>query len=119
MTPDQEIAWLAGLLEGEGHFGRYKNTDTVSLRMCDEDVVQAAATVLSRIAGKEVIVREVINRTQSNRQPVYYIQLYGGYARRVMRAIVDMMGERRNQKIISILEKRVLIESIDLKEIGL
>jgi hypothetical protein len=43
-----DIAWLAGLLEGEGSFMRGKRKDApgISLAMTDRDVVERAAKLL-------------------------------------------------------------------------
>lgn len=113
MNNVEEIAWLAGLLEGEGHFGHYKHSDIVSLRMCDEDVVARVAEIMSKYLGWPVEVREHIPPI-ATRQRVYYVQLYGKRARTIMRLIVNLMCERRQTVINALLEKRTLKTELTL-----
>ena len=45
----KEIAWLAGLLEGEGSFGAYvkgSQSPCIQFSMCDKDVLERAANML-------------------------------------------------------------------------
>lgn len=119
MNEREQLIWFAGLMEGEGHFGWNNQTPVVALRMCDLDVVEKAAVLCSRLLGKEVVVRTIINRTQPNRKEVYYIQLYGNSARALMALLVEFMCGRRAATITAVLENRGLVDSIDLKELGL
>lgn len=42
----KEIAWLAGLMEGEGSFFLSQNQPKMALLMSDEDIVSRAALLL-------------------------------------------------------------------------
>jgi len=95
-----DIAWLAGLLEGEGCFDLMKVCPRVRLTMCDLDVLIKAADLLgchrvinfSRKTGRE-----------NNLNPAYYTALHGEPAINIMKIIRPLMGERRGKKIDEIL----------------
>lgn len=91
-----EVAWLAGLLEGEAafdlHKGRYPR---VRLGMTDRDTVEHAA----RLMGASV-------RLSLNRAPysaTWHTELSGPKAEAVMRAILPLMHTRRSQRIAAVL----------------
>lgn len=107
MTPsDTDIAWLAGLLEGEGYFARGEHKPprrpqvVLSLQMTDEDVVLRA----QMIAG-------LLNRTTFKRpdhrsdrfSDMYGWSVHGDEAMRIMRLVRPYMGQRRGAKIDAIL----------------
>jgi len=98
---DVEIAWLAGLLEGEGYFqagipSRPKRVMIV-VKMCDEDVVSKVASIF------ETKVRE--GKAENDRCNVpYTTQCSHNKAADVMRAIRPFMGARRKAKIDECLE---------------
>src|SRR4051812_6399725 len=92
-TPtDVEIAWLAGLLEGEGSFmahwaTTHKNNGSdqryfrIDLSMTDEDVVRKAA----RLMGATSLF--VQNRKETGRKPMWRTRLMGKHAREVAKLI--------------------------------
>ena len=47
MITSPQIAWLTGLLEGEGFFGISDRVITIVLKMTDRDIVERAASLLS------------------------------------------------------------------------
>ena len=103
---DIEIAWLAGLLEGEGSFGNYSKKTMVDLRlqlsMSDRDVIAKAAKLL----GKENIYtydRFGQKNYRSNHKPLHVLQVRGYAAARTMEAILPFMGIRRRTKILELL----------------
>lgn len=95
-----EIAWLAGLLEGEGCFysqGRSNGCGLI-LGMTDKDVVEKAANL---VGGK---VRTKSEK-RPNHKPAWAFHLTGDTAVSVMKQVLPYMGQRRSQKIKEVLEK--------------
>ena len=103
---ENEIAWLAGLLEGEGSFGNYSKITKVDLRlqlaMGDIDVVKRAADI---VGGSPIYTydRKGQKGFRDHHKPQHKITLRGYKAARVMEAILPYMGERRSAKIIELL----------------
>ena len=95
-----DLAWLAGLLEGEVWFGVQHNnsgtsmTQRVNLAMTDRDVVERAAGLMG-------------GKIETCRRPpfknIYRIQLSGANARSVMRVVRPLMGRRRSSRIDEIM----------------
>lgn len=97
---DNEMAWLAGLLEGEGCFSNRSDrycSPLVQLMMTDKDVVVRAAKAMG--AHKVVQCR---TPTKAGKV-IYRANVYGSTALEVMRNVMPFMGERRFQKISEIL----------------
>jgi len=100
MLTEFEFGWLVGLLEGEGSFGYYGNTQSIQVRMTDEDTVHRVARDLEMLIGSNVVVRNIESNSDGiSRQSIYYVQLYGERARIAMRSLVPFMGCRRRQQI--------------------
>lgn len=105
---DYELAWLAGLLEGEGSFmldrnhqaGRVHRYPKIVVGMTDRDVIEHAA----RLFGTGVY-----NVPPDPRRPhgkaAYRTHVTGRRAAELMRAMLPWLGERRSAKIVSILEE--------------
>lgn len=90
-----EVAWLAGLLEGEGCF--YLSVLgylQIELAMTDLDVVQRAAKV-----GGAVTTITTRYDKRGTRKPTYRICFNGFQAIRIMEKILPYMGKRRTAKI--------------------
>ena len=86
-----DIAWLAGLLEGEGCFclekGKYPR---IALGMCDEDVVvKAAALMKSKV---------------NHHRNVYSTKVCGAYSIAWMMTLYTLLGERRREKVASLIK---------------
>ena len=100
MADNIEISWLAGLLEGEGCFlnrsDRYCSP-IIQLMMTDADVVIRAAKSMG--AHKVVLCKAP---TKAGKR-IYRANVYGSTALDLMRQILPFMGERRGNKIRSIL----------------
>lgn len=96
---DRDIAWLAGILEGEGHFGYMAYTARVDLWMSDRDVIERAATLL----GKKVARRNTMGRKQW--KPLYGFTVCGALAIGLMFTIYTLLGSRRRQQIAGALAK--------------
>jgi hypothetical protein len=102
---DLEAAWLAGLLEGEGCFGlqhvgnpKRRNAIRVSVKMCDEDVVQMAACLMdAKVRARKDNRKDEFNDT-------YECSVSGRKAEDVMLAVRPYMGQRRSAKIDELLE---------------
>lgn len=101
-----EIAWLAGLLEGEGCFrlrraaGRARGNLDVQLNMTDEDVVRRAHAV-SRLGTCHGPYQQ-----SGNRKPYWVWKVSGNDdAEALMEALLPWMGARRAEQIKSITKE--------------
>jgi len=96
-----EVAWLAGLLEGEGsfHFTMTGNTPAlrIQLAMTDRDIVERVAKIFS-ITITTLSCKDKPNNLGSVKD-YYRIYICGAKARAVMRAIQPFMGKRRTEEI--------------------
>lgn len=102
-----DVAWLAGILEGEGCFqhtpsrlvGKKRWTAraaiTVTLGSTDRDVVERVAFLI----GGNVTERKVRPR----HKPFWTTQVSGQKAEDTMRAIYPWMGTRRKDRIDALL----------------
>lgn len=90
-----ELAWLAGLLEGEGCFGYY-SYPTVKLEMTDRDVVERAHPWF---AGS------VCEYRRGDDQPTFTVRVTGERAIRLMLQVRPHMGARRSAKIDTIVRR--------------
>jgi hypothetical protein len=93
-----DIAWLAGLVEGEGclslHSGKYP---ALAIRMSDEDVIRRAANLLgTRITGPY--------KTRENYKPTWLCQVNGSLAASWIMTLYVLLGERRQAKAREIIE---------------
>ena len=103
MTPEvrEQLAWAAGLLEGEGCF--YARTQggrsypTVSCGMTDEDVIRKLMAFFD--AG--YIFRS--KKSGFGTKPIYTWQVTTRQARTVMTYVLPYMGARRRAKIEELL----------------
>ena len=92
----RDIAWLAGLLEGEGSFhntaGRARRGSTnqiiVQMSMADQDVIQKAARLFG---GKPGMAR---TNVRPGHKPLHRIIWTGARAAGIMMTIYSFMGER-------------------------
>lgn len=113
---DAEVAWLAGLLEGEGCFwvmnkgGRTpgatpRRYPRITMVMTDRDTVTTAAAMFGRACGvapRKVTVRNPPSKA-GNRKEQYGVYLIGASAMSVMRTVRPWMHSRRTAKIDEIL----------------
>lgn len=93
-TWTEDLAWLAGILEGEGCFRR-DAYPFVTLQMTDRDVVERAAILM--------LAPKVHTETRTGRKPLYRAQVGGAKAIRLMRLLLRFMGQRRTARIQAIL----------------
>ena len=94
-----EIAWLAGLLEGEGSFSKAKGSVTVQLGMTDEDTVRRAA----KLVGDPFVGSHQIHRWGKNQKINYRWTLCGDKAAAWMMTIYPLMSSRRQARIRELL----------------
>ena len=100
-TNPSDLAWLAGILEGEGCFGHWPDNKgvrypTISLLMTDRDIVERTAEYLgSRFYSAKP--RHPSTKT------LYRLVVNGAKAAKFMLALLPYVGERRSAKINGIL----------------
>lgn len=96
-TDGRAIAWLAGLLEGEGTFTVQRTSanayPSVSLEMTAEDVVRRAADIVGGVNVARIGPRE---ETWS---ATYIFRVSGSRAAEAMSKVLPFMGERRSRRI--------------------
>lgn len=100
----RDIAWLAGLWEGEGTFGFYNTSQwgaiQLKLAMTDKDVVERAAYLMrGKCAGP------YISKTNPRWKPVWHVVFYGHKAAGWMMTLYSLLGERRKKQIEHALEQ--------------
>lgn len=100
-----DLAWLAGLLEGEGYFGidnrsanRYETSTTpakpfIKLAMTDQDIVEKVSTMIGKryfIAGRPTAAGKTV-----------YILHIGARetVKPILLGILPYMGQRRSERI--------------------
>lgn len=93
-----ELAWLAGLLEGEGSFLKPSPCEPTSVRiaveMTDKDVIDKVSKLWN------IRYCQTRKRRQNlNHKPTYRIQIKGRRAAELMVKLKPLMGERRQQQI--------------------
>jgi hypothetical protein len=100
MPTEIEIAWLAGLLEGEGCFMiQHHASPSIQLSMTDLDVVIKAAKIMEISLDRIHPKRD----NQPNHKPCYVLRCDGPEAFIWMRAIRPHMGDRRGAKIDEVI----------------
>jgi hypothetical protein len=92
LASDITVAWLAGILEGEGCF-EYQCSPGIKLGMTDRDIVERVSLALgrNRVRGPY--------QYHGNKKPVFYTEIWGSSAIAWMRRLLPLMGERRSAKI--------------------
>lgn len=118
MATDIEIAWVAGLLEGEGSFltksgGRY--SAVVKCQMADKDVLDH----LQRILDCGLI--HACKTRNENHKPTWVWTVQGDQAVEVMASTLPFMFSRRTEQIEEALrvhlDRKKLVEDEKLKKI--
>jgi hypothetical protein len=99
-----EVAWVAGLLEGEGYFcgvNRTRRTPEpiVQLSMQDRDVVEKFRSILGGTQSITAYDRMGQKNYKEYHKPIYTLFIRGYAAIRIMQTILPHMGERRATKI--------------------
>jgi hypothetical protein len=100
---EAEFWWMVGILEGEGCFTFHRTTQRISLCMTDEDVIQKAAGIFTKITGKTFAIDNsrvsLDKQINQGRKEAFTIELYGENARTVMYMIVPHMSKRRRARV--------------------
>ena len=94
----KDIAWVAGLLEGEGCFGYSNGSPLVQLGMTDFDVVAKLRNIIS---PKSLITDH--RHSDPTCKDVYTVRLFGSSAIQWMMTIYPFMGSRRRGRIKEIV----------------
>jgi hypothetical protein len=102
---DENLAWLAGFLEGEGSFGCYANSKgplfiQIACQTTDEDVAQRVAGYLGVSANGPYT-----RKGRNDRKPYFCINLSGYGAPGMMLRLHSHMGQRRQQEIAAALDR--------------
>jgi hypothetical protein len=104
MITSHELMWLAGLLEGEGCFGIYKNgaksevyrEAKITVIMADKDVVAKAADLM----GCNTCLNK---RARVNRKALWSATVSGARSVGWMYTLYPLMGSRRKARIREIV----------------
>lgn len=92
----KQIAWLAGILEGEGYFMAADRTSRskvmIAVRMTDKDIIQRVA----RIWDCFVQIKE---RSNLKWKTAYCAEIHGKKAIQWAMTVYCLMGERRQSRI--------------------
>jgi hypothetical protein len=86
-----DIAWLAGLVEGEGNISINGRSFTIRIKMADRDVVERAADLLK---GKLYPIEP-----RSGRQAMWLTQVKGATATGWAMTLYPWLGIRRRQQV--------------------
>ena len=100
MRPE-DLAWVAGLLEGEGSFMiRTNGTPKIQCQMTDEDVILK----LQAMCGGNVYFSErTVEQKEKKWKDTWSWIIQGKDASDLMKLLLPLMGERRSQKIRDVL----------------
>jgi hypothetical protein len=93
-----EIAWLAGILEGEGSFGFYNRSPRIWIGMADEDIIDRVRRLLN--LGQKIHRKKP---SPLSTKPCFVISVTGHKAVGAMMTIYNFMGTRRRAKIREVL----------------
>jgi hypothetical protein len=98
----RDIAWLAGLLEGEGCFSWGGDCADIALRMTDRDVVDRAHSMMG--ATQRIVQQQRPGQGSIvSRLPDYTFRVSGLRAIAWMMTLYPLMGERRRLRIRGVL----------------
>lgn len=109
LAETSELAWLAGLLEGEGSFavirnhvrGRTYEYPQIVVTMTDQDVIERVAHLFGNSVYHLGVPKSHDNRA---RLPQYRAQVSGASAAAWMRRLLPLMGARRGRRIQEVLD---------------
>ncbi len=94
---EQDLYWLAGLLEGEGSFVCY-SSPTIQLGMTDKDVVEKAANLMNT-------TMKTYPAAKKHWKTRYHANLHGQDAIVLLSKLLPLMGNRRSDQIKTVLQK--------------
>lgn len=96
-TTSIQIAWLAGLLEGEGSFF-IGNSPAIKLAMTDLDTVRKARDIMNPKTEICTVESKIYNR-----QPLHQFSIFSTRSAEWMMTIYPLMSQRRQAKIKEVL----------------
>ena len=95
---DVTLAWLSGLLEGEGSFLKgppsNKNQPRIAIQMTDLDIVQKVAALF-----ETKYIQQHRHTRHPEWKPCFSAVIRGSRAMALMRQLRPLMGQRRQQQI--------------------
>lgn len=105
MVSNLEVAWAAGLLEGEGCFTSHTSAPYILLDMTDKDVIEKLHSVFpsGNIRGPYT------HKTKPHNKPRWRFDAFGRKAKEIMEIVRPFMGQRRGAKIDELLENYVWV----------
>lgn len=92
-TSALDIAWLAGLLEGEGNVAINGRSLTIRVKMTDHDVVLRAATILGGPMYTDPVIRS------GKTKPTWTAQVKGALAAGWAMTLYPWFGQRRREQV--------------------
>lgn len=103
-----DIAWAAGLFEGEGTMRVYPRMGTKNLQvlmrlaMTDKDVVERYAAVIG--VGRVGSIVRAKSPSTAHLKVCFYCDLYGAKVAPLLRLFLPYFGVRRRERALSVLE---------------
>jgi len=94
------IAWAAGLIEGEGCFTSHTNSPYFLMDSTDEDVLRKFQVVFPFTTFRG----PYNHQHKEHYKPRWRVDAFGPKAVIVMEAVYDYMGTRRKEKIDQLLK---------------
>ena len=101
LTRREEIVWVAGLLEGEGHFAPSRGCPRIKLVMTDRDIVERAACVLGATAS--IKQYKPTSPSGGETKLAYRLTIDGRRAAAWMMMLWPFLGVRRRERITAVL----------------
>lgn len=102
---EDDLNWLAGLLEGEGSFmagpPSAPNRPSISVHMTDEDVIRRVATLF------DIGFVQIIKGKRAHHKTSYAVRLRGARAVELMKLLEPLMGIRRQDQIKRVVSSYV------------
>lgn len=92
-----DIGWVAGLLEGEGHFN-IDESPAIHLQMCDLDIIEKFKRITKISSGISVRLKK-----NEKHNTAYRVIISGSLAIQWMMTIYPLMGDRRKERIRKII----------------
>ena len=99
---NNDLYWLAGLLEGEGSFMKgppsAPNRPVISMQMTDKDIIEKAANIIG------IGYCENKSTERKGYKKCWSVRTTGSRAMSIMRQVFSIMGERRQEQITKALD---------------
>ncbi len=89
MIKTVDIAWLAGLLEGDGYFGQVRKCPIIKLAMTAEDTVTRVASMWGSVVN--------------HRRNIWETTISGARSVSIMMTLYTFLGKRRREMVASII----------------